>query len=227
MTQPQIRDRYWERRGYINGTCMFHETAGICYLNIPKNASTFLKQIFVDNEWRMSHNSITNRKRKETANTIIVLRDPIDRWITGIAQHITTNLFGKDFGSTHFREQANNLVNKIFIDQVAFDDHTEQQTWFIEEFTQFLVGPVYFYCDEHLNKNLDHWLATKGLDYDLQGHKYVNVSANNYDNKNLVDYFKNLVYNNTMYQIHLAEYYQRDYDLISSVQFYREGEVAK
>lgn len=71
---------------------------------------------------------------------------------------------------------------------------------------------------------MDHWFATKGLEYNLQGQEYVNVSKNNYDNKNLVDYFKNIVYNNTMYEIHLAGYYQQDYDLISTVQFYRDGE---
>lgn len=222
----KVRDTYWERRGYVSGTCMYHDPTGICYLNIPKNASTFLKENLIKHEWRMLHNS-ARLVRRETTNTIIVLRDPIRRWLTGIAQHITTNLFGKDFGSTHFLEQANDLVNKILIDQVAFDDHTEQQSWFIEEFREFLVSPVYFYCDEHLNKNLDHWFAAKGLDYNLQQQEYVNVSENNYDNKNLVDYFRQLVYNNTMYEIHLAEYYQRDYDLISSVQFYREGEVAK
>jgi hypothetical protein len=222
----KVRDTYWERRGYVSGTCMYHDPTGICYLNIPKNASTFLKENLIKHEWRMLHNS-ARILRRQTTNTIIVLRDPIRRWLTGIAQHITTNLFGKDFGSTHFLEQANDLVNRILIDQVAFDDHTEQQSWFIEEFREFLVSPVYFYCDEHLNKNLDHWFTAKGLDYNLQQQEYVNVSENNYDNKNLVDYFQQLVYNNTMYEIHLAEYYQRDYDLISSVQFYREGEVAK
>jgi len=61
----------------------------------------------------------------------------------------------------------------------------------------------------------------------LQGQEYVNVSENNYDNKNLVDYFKDLVYNNNMYELHLAGHYQQDYNLISSVQFYRAGEVGK
>ena len=222
----KVRDTYWERRGYVSGTCMYHDPTGICYLNIPKNASTFLKENLVKHKWRMLHNS-ARLIRRETTSTIIVLRDPISRWFTGIAQHITTNLLGKDFGSSHFLEQTNDLVNRILVDQVAFDDHTEQQSWFIEEFREFLVSPVYFYCDEHLNKNLDHWFASKGLDYNLQQQEYVNVSERNYDNKNLVDYFQQLVYNNTMYEIHLAEYYQQDYDLISSVQFYREGEVAK
>ena len=188
-----------------------------------KNASTFLKENLVKQEWVMLHNSV-RRVKRETTNTIVILRDPIDRWFTGIAQHITTNLFGKDFGSSHFLDQANDLTNRLIVDQVAFDDHTEQQTWFIEEFGQYLIQPVYFYCDQHLNKNLDHWFESKGLDYQLSNQAHVNVSQNNYDNKNLVDYFKNIVYNNTMYEIHLAEYYQQDYDLISTVQFYRDGE---
>jgi len=222
----RVRDRYWERRGYVSGTCMFHDPTRLCYLNIPKNASTFLKENLVKQEWVMLHNSV-RRVKRETSNTIVILRDPIDRWFTGIAQHITTNLFGKDFGSSHFLEQANDLTNRLIVDQVVFDDHTEQQSWFIEEFGRYLIQPVYFYCDQHLNKNLDHWFESKGLSYQLSNQAHVNVSQNNYDNKNLVDYFKNLVYNNTMYELHLAEHYQQDYNLISSVQFYREGEVGK
>lgn len=221
-----VRDTYWERRGYVNGTCMFHDPTRTCYLNIPKNASTFLKDNLIEHNWVMLHNSV-RRVRRETTSTIIVLRDPIERWFTGIAQHITTNLFGENFGSSHFLLRTNDLVERLIVDQVVFDDHTEQQTWFIEEFSQFLINPVYFYCDESLNKNLDHYFLTKGLNYNLNEKEYVNVSANNFDNKNLIDYFKDVVYNNKMYQIHLAEYYQRDYDLISSVQFYREGEGAK
>jgi hypothetical protein len=224
---PQkVRDRYWEHRGYISGTCMFHDPTRLCYLNIPKNASTFLKENLIKHEWVMLHNSV-RRVRRETTNTIVILRDPIDRWFTGIAQHITTNLFGKDYGSSHFLEQANELTNRLIVDQVVFDDHTEQQSWFIEEFGQFLINPTYFYCDQHLNKNLDHWFTARNLDYQLSNQAPVNVSKHSYDNKNLIDYFKNIVYNNTMYEIHLAEHYQQDYDLISTVPFYRDGEYNK
>jgi hypothetical protein len=195
-------------------------------LNIPKNASTFLKENLIKHEWVMLHNSV-RRVRRETTNTIVILRDPIDRWFTGIAQHITTNLFGKDYGSSHFLEQANELTNRLIVDQVVFDDHTEQQSWFIEEFGQFLINPTYFYCDQHLNKNLDHWFTSRNLDYQLSNQAPVNVSKHSYDNKNLIDYFKNIVYNNTMYEIHLAEHYQQDYDLISTVPFYRDGEYNK
>ena len=225
MTQ-RVRDRYWEHRGYVSGTCMFHDPTRLCYLNIPKNASTFLKENLIKHEWVMLHNSV-RRVRRETTNTIVILRDPIDRSFTGIAQHITTNLFGKDYGSSHFLEQANELTNRLIVDQVVFDDHTEQQSWFIEEFGQFLINPTYFYCDQHLNKNLDHWFTSRNLDYQLSNQAPVNVSKHSYDNKNLIDYFKNIVYNNTMYEIHLAEHYQQDYDLISTVPFYRDGEYNK
>ena len=225
MTQ-RVRDRYWERRGYVSGTCMFHDPTRLCYLNIPKNASTFLKENLVEQEWVMLHNSV-RRVRRETVGTIVILRVPIDRWFTGIAQHITTNLFCKDFGSSHFLEQTNDLVSNLIVDQVVFDDHTEQQSWFIEEFGQFLINPTYFYCDQHLNKNLDHYFNTHNLSYSLANKPFKNVSVNNFDNKNLIDYFKNIVYNNTMYEIHLAEHYQQDYDLISTVQFYRAGEQNK
>ena len=147
--------------------------------------------------------------------TVVVLRDPIDRWITGIAQHITTNVLGKDFGSTHYLEQDNELVHRLMFDQVVFDDHTEQQSWFLEPFN--LEKAVFFYCNSSLSKNLDTYFDNR---FQLATRPYVNVSQDQFDNANLVEHFKKLVYNNKDYQNRLRSYFVRDYDLIHSVKFY-------
>lgn len=150
--------------------------------------------------------------------TVIVLRDPVERWLTGIAQHITTNILGENFGSTHFIELANDLVDKIIFDQIVFDDHTEQQSWFLEPFD--LDQAVFFYCDQNLSKNLDNYFDSMGHQYKLSDRSFVNASKDQFDNANLIEYFRNKVYNNQTYYNKLKEYYVRDYDLISSVKFY-------
>jgi hypothetical protein len=148
-------------------------------------------------------------------NYIVILRDPVERWITGIAQHITTNILGENFGSTHYLEQSNELVDRLIFDQIVFDDHTEQQSWFLEPFD--LKDGVFFYCDANLNQNLDSYFDYK---FKFANRPYVNTSASQFDNQNLVAYFKKLVYNNKTYYNRIKSYFLRDYDLINSVNFY-------
>jgi hypothetical protein len=190
---------------------MYHSDTKHCYINIPKNASSFLRETFKDTGWKHMHLGMN----MDIDATVVVLRDPIDRWITGIAQHITTNVLGKDFGSTHYLEQDNELVHRLIFDQVVFDDHTEQQTWFLEPFN--MEKAVFFYCDSNLSKNLDSYFNNR---FQLTTKPYVNVSQDQFDNANLVEHFKKLVYNNKDYQNRLRSYFIRDYDLIQSVKFY-------
>ena len=193
---------------------MYHKESKHCYTSIPKNASSFLREYFTQFNWQHAHiDSILDIK----AN-LIILRDPIDRWITGMAQHITTNILGENFGSTHYLELDNELTHKIIFDQIAFDDHTEQQSWFIEPFN--LDHAVFFYLDSNLASNLDNYFSHLNLNYNLNSKSFVNESKNNFDNNNLVEHFRKLVYNNEKYHTQLKSYFAKDYDLISSVNFY-------
>jgi hypothetical protein len=206
-----LRNNYWVRRGYVTGTCMYHSELKKCYINIPKNASSFIRETFKDVGWKHMHLGM----HMDIDNYIVILRDPIERWITGIAQHITSNVLGENFGSTHYLEQNNELVNRLIFDQVVFDDHTEQQSWFLEPFD--LKDAVFFYCDANLNRNLDSYFANR---FQLMNKPYVNTSASQFDNSNLVKHFKTLVYNNKTYYNRIKSYFLRDYDLINSVNFY-------
>jgi hypothetical protein len=193
---------------------MYHHASQLCYASIPKNASSFLRENLINHNWQhTSIDSIASIK-----NIFIVLRDPIDRWLTGIAQHITTNILGENFGSTHYLELDNELVNRIIFDQIVFDDHTEQQSWFIESFNTDKA--VFFYLDSNLSKNLDHYFRTFGFEYNLESKSHVNESKNNFDNNNLVEHFKKLIYSNNNYLTQLKSFFSKDYDLISSIEFY-------
>jgi len=193
---------------------MYHTELKQCYINIPKNASSFLRNSFKDTGWKHYHSDM----KMDAVNTIVVLRDPIERWLTGIAQHITTNILGENFGSTHYLEQDNELVHKLIFDQIVFDDHTEQQTWFLEPFD--LENAVYFYCDDHLAINLDSYFNSVGGNFQLTAKPHINVSQLQFDNANLVEHFKKLVYTNKQYYNKLRSFFVRDYDLIHSVKFH-------
>ena len=203
-----VRDRYWEHRGYSSGTCMQDPDSSRIYINIPKNASSSIRQQLDSIGWQ--HSNISSIREYDDA--IVILRDPVERWISGIAQHITTNLCGADLGSTHYLEQDTPLTQRVIFDQLVFDDHTERQTWFLEPFN--LNKAVYFYCDKNLNNNIRHYLNT-----DLE-QEFVNQSSDHFDNRTLVEYFKNLVYNNQDYLNRIKDFFQSDYEFINSVKFY-------
>lgn len=209
-----LRNNYWLRRGYVTGSCMYNADLKHCYINIPKNASSFLRHYFKDAGWK---HMFVGMNMQVTKN-LVVLRDPIERWITGIAQHITTNILEENFGSTHFIELYNELSERIIFDQIVFDDHTEQQTWFLEPFE--LDNSVFFYCDSDLGKNLDSYFSTLGISCNFTKQQHINTSKEHFDNANLVEHFRNIVYNNKKYYNNLKSYFVRDYGLITSVDFY-------
>lgn len=185
--------------------------SSLIYINIPKNASSSIRQQLDSIGWQ--HSNIDSIREYDEA--IVILRDPVERWISGIAQHITTNLCGADLGSTHYLAQDTPLTQRVIFDQLVFDDHTERQTWFLEPFN--LNKAVYFYCDRNLNNNIKHYLNTN-LEQDI-----VNQSSDHFDNRTLVEYFKSLVYNNQDYLNRIKDFFQSDYEFINSVKFYDAG----
>ena len=75
----------WESRGHIQGQCMSHADSQYMYINIPKNASSWTKPNLLDHSWEF-YNYRTDNLDKQA---LVVLRDPVDRWISGIAEFLT------------------------------------------------------------------------------------------------------------------------------------------
>jgi len=98
------------------------------WINIPKNASSFCHKVFSDNGWNMCHTDdlVDGILSAHTIKKIVVLRDPIERWISGFAQCMTD----------HYTPNILSLLdNDVFWQTLRFnpvyDDHTEYQHRFI------------------------------------------------------------------------------------------------
>ena len=115
-------------RGHLIGGGMLCPTKEYFYLSIPKNASTFLTNVFKDQNW--THWNLTNGTYK---NVIIVLRDPVERWISGIATYLCSYVLGENYGSDHFVADYNEAVERLLFDNIIFDDHTAPQSIFVNE----------------------------------------------------------------------------------------------
>ncbi len=200
-------------RGYNPGGGLLSPNRDIFYLNIPKNASTFLTNVLVENNW--THWNICNRDQIKT--TIAFIRDPIDRWCSGFATYSALRLFGYGYGSDHFLEDYNDLSEKIIFDQIIFDDHTDLQLKYVQQMLDF--NPVFFRYNKNLIKQINSF-----LNHDLNINAVVanNRSEDNYDTKQISEFIRNKLNDNPDLKARVVQAYKEDYEFINSIEFYND-----
>ena len=114
---------YYKTKGHVFGECMSSPNTDLMYINIPKNASSWTKLNCKDWGWEFFNYHSDNLYHK---HSLIVLRDPVDRWLSGIAEYFF--LYHKNLDFAHISRPFLDLI----FDRVAFDDHTEKQILFIK-----------------------------------------------------------------------------------------------
>ena len=164
----------------------------LIYVHIPKNASSYIKSCLLQtNDWLYSEKFIANDQY------LVVLRDPIERWTSAIAQI----LMAED-NHMSFDELANVITT---------DDHTETQIYFLQNVD--LSKTVFFMVNSNLSKNLQDWLDC--MDYDINISNLINQG-----NQNSKKYVKEKIDNNPDLVLKLKQHFAEDYALINRVKFY-------
>lgn len=143
---------------------------------------------------------------------IIVLRDPMKRWIsncpaTGTIVEIANNKFQSDY---IFRN----------LEEWLWDEHSAKQIDFIRWLD--LSKAVFFYCDKHLSKNVEHYFASQGFK-NVAAPDITNQQSDDDVTKASADAWRKL-FLIPEYANAFKRTYAKDYDLINSVKFYRQGE---
>lgn len=195
-------------RGHQVGGGLLSPDGNYFFLSIPKNASVFISSVLRQNNWQYRDLS-----RFDGANVICILRDPVERWISGMATYIAANLLGADYGSEMFIEDYNRLSERLIFDNIIFDDHTTPQIEYIN-----FIPP---------NKNIKYFIADKNTLLD-QMSEYVgytlafnlditneNASKNNFDTNNLVNFLRNNLTSD--YTLKIKSMYRLDYLLLQSI----------
>lgn len=199
---------YHQTKGHVFGECMSKLDSELMYVHIPKNATSWTKPNLLDWDWEFFNYHTDNLKNK---TALVVLRDPIDRWISGIAEYLY--LYHPNIDLVHTGRAFFDLV----FDKITFDDHTEKQVYFIEGLD--LSRCIFFWFDDNYRKNFSNFLIQNQMPNRYWNYEKQHVSNNEPIRKKFKEIFVEAL-ENSKYLHQIQQYFKQDYDLINSVKFY-------
>ena len=183
------------------GECMSHPSTDLMYINIPKNASSWVKLVLGSQGWEF-YNYHTDHLDKPA---IVVLRDPVERWLSGIAEYLY--LYHRNMDTVHLSRAFFDMI----FNRVAFDDHTESQILFLQGIN--IDRCTFFRCNSEFRNNFLTFLNTHSNIEDQH------VTANSAERLKFFNIFKQQL-ENSKYKHQVEQYFEKDYQLINSVKFY-------
>jgi hypothetical protein len=185
----------WAHLGHHLGECWNDKDKSITFIHIPKNASSFVKGCL------LRSGNFTHSDRLVTADHyLITLRDPIERWVSGITQFMDV-------------ESNQRFTLHELVEQVTVDDHTELQTYFLQNVD--IDRCTFLKVNQNLRTNIKLWLGEHG--YIHTGPDVPNINEGNQLRK---DRFAAMVDGNSQIKLKLVTHYEQDYALINRVKFY-------
>jgi len=214
------------RRGYGYGSGLVSPDQQKFIVNIPKNASSFLLDWTVRNGWGtyVANQQLLNEM-------IVVLRDPVDRWVSGIAQYINTYIlsvhgpngpifpgepitkFDYVMSADDFIKEYNQNTERLLFDVIfQFDDHVWPQCDFFKNLKS--QRQTYFYIDHDFTEKISSYLNidfVDNLDY--------NSSKSNANMKILQNFFSERLQTRPELKSRIINAYNEDYKLIETVTF--------
>ena len=199
------------------------------YVNIPKNASSWMKENFggfkfdrINNLFLSEVSSIITAQRGLIApkKYLVILRDPVSRWLSGFAQHFW------EWDPLHIGHYAHQPAD-FWFQTVNFDEHTRPQIHFLHELDY--ENTIWFDCDANLIDNVKSWMAGKfdhkieGLDNNLDNrYNVTDRTPGKYgvSKQQVIDHVQSVLDCNPAYKQKLLDFYQEDIALRKSVEFY-------
>jgi hypothetical protein len=216
-----------QRRGYEYGNGVISPDGNKFIVNIPKNASSYLLA------WANNFGytaALAHEFDHQVQELIVVLRDPVDRWVSGISQYINTYILSVEGpnGPIHGIENMtrydrpmtvdewisnyNQSVERILFDVISqFDDHVCPQYKFFHKLLPNATRK-FFYINENFDSAIADYLNFSHLS-NIDRH-----SGNLSDKINKIQKFF-LARLNTRPELRqrLVDHYNTDYKLIKEI----------
>lgn len=205
-------DFYIDRRDFGYGSGFISPDTTNFYINIPKSASTFVSYWLAASGWTSATFNNANVNWNNINILVIVMRDPLERWISGISQYIKGNILGSD-DPTVFMAKYTNLTEKFIEDNLdIFDDHVWPQHCFFDNIMPE-INRKYIYINSNFEKTLSKelkltWPVPPDVDF--------NKSDNDQDLKKLKQFFTERVRNNNNLRNAIQNIYKQDYKIINN-----------
>ena len=191
----------WIHNGHRLGECWVDESRSITYIHVPKNASSFIKGCLIGSGgfWKYSETLVNSNEN------LIVLRDPIERLCSGIAQY------------QYNSKQFDMPLDKVF-KTITFDDHTDLQTYFLQGVD--LSKARYMLADNTLRPTLEKWTREKGYITNINIVHSYNASVDDDQRKYTKVKYLELLESRPDLVLKLKNHFAADYELINKVKFY-------
>lgn len=213
-------------RGFGYGTGLLSPECSQFIVNMPKNASSFILNWASHNSWTQATVG-DSCDWKNVKTMIVILRDPIQRWVSGVSQYVNSyilsncgpngpyhehNQYTQYISAEEFIKQYNDVVDRLFFDNAVWlDDHVWPQHMIFENLLPgvdrkfFMFGPT---LESELSQALG-WRIIKNLDR--------NVGSDNKDTNKLQDFFSTHLNKRPDLVTRLQKFYRKDYELIREV----------
>jgi hypothetical protein len=176
------------------------------FLHIPVNASSWGKTIF-----KMAN--FQSGMLHQDYRTIIFFRDPIDRWLSGVATWLTSVL---PQHTNMYNIKDNQAVLDILFSTVRQDEHTERQAFFVQNVNW--NNTICFYIDSNFNQAICKYFQSQ---YNIDISNVPPEHQTTLEGGKLIPktYFKSVLESNYRYFGSVKSYFKIDYDMIKNIKF--------
>lgn len=215
-----------KNKGYGYGSGVLSPDASQFIVNIPKNASSYILDWAGHHQWHATE-ILSHPDNSVVQEIVVVLRDPLQRWISGMGQYLTsyvlnvTGAYSWDTGpgpddqfmsSDEFVANYNPVVERLLFDNLErHDDHVWPQ---IEFFENLLPGVPrkYFYIDQTFNSKFGEYLNFQHID-GLDS----NSGSTNPHTEKVQQFIKSRLNIRPELRQRVIDAYARDYKLIEEI----------
>ena len=214
-------NKLWSNRGHTIGEGMLSPDSKYFYLNIPKNSSSSIKTILTSLGW--TYASINDAP---SAQIIIAMRDPMDRWISGMVEYLM--MYHQDIIDNIVEPNnydfmpllGNKLGMSLLFDRMTFDDHTERQALFLRDID--FNECHWIMVDKNFNNTFSNFLNSIGYANDFKDAKKENSSddADFSKKRKLKEFITYVIARDNFKKYNIEQWLWCDYEIIKQAKFY-------
>lgn len=184
-----------------------------CFVTIPKVASTYLKKALPGdnfNIWDWKWSAVIHEvPARKDVRYVVMMRDPVDRWITGVIEYWYKILPVDQWTIDHFNDM---------IEQIEFDNHTRPQSDFLPVIDH--ERTTWLWMTPQVENN--PWFFDHQIKLSPVPRMEKNIGSDRFNNRgddSVKSWIKQLLADqNNLGKI--QSFYRADYDLMKSVEFY-------